>query len=342
MKMKWQATMSNDPWKDLAPPSAADAINAKRVSADLPWGFFWARSIDHRCLLLLQHSEASTPRGRLPLLKEIEVTVFDGNRDGDQTLVWKLLDSAHRDIFHTLCEDIVASASRATTEREAVDVALARTWRWYHLLRGGTDGRLSHEEQKGLIGELLVIENDLLPRISVGDTVAAWRGPLGAPKDFEIGRICVEAKARRGAATPYIAISSENQLDETGTDILFLRVVDLDQAPSDAGHGFSLSDIANRIRSAVSALDERAGIAFEDLLSAAGFQRDDDYSDSRWVTGAIRLYRVRGGFPRITAQSASPGVTNVKYTISLTACEPFRVEDDALQSALEGKHNGRH
>lgn len=332
--------MIDDPWKNLAPPDAADAINARRVDADVPWGFFWARGLDRRCLLVLKHSADSTPHGRLPKLKGIEVAVSGRSSGDDHMLVFTLLDSSHRDIFHRLCRDIVASASSATSEREAVDVALARTWRWHHLLRGGGDGLLSPEQQKGLIGELLAMERHLLPRLSAVDAVAAWRGPLGAPKDFEVGRVCIEVKARRGAATPYVAINSEHQLDDTGVDALFLHVVELDRAPSDTRDGFTLSDVAARVRDRIASADNVALDAFETLLTATGFRWEDDYSVSLWMEGPSRLFRVLGDFPRITARTVSAAVTNVKYSISLPECEAFRVADDALGMALkEGKND---
>ena len=336
MRMKWEATMINDPWKDLIPPKAIDAINARRVDADIPWGFFWARGVDRKCLLVLQHATDSTPHGRLPKLKGIEVTISEGNREGDRMLVLKLLDSTHRDIFYRLCNDIVTSASGAASEREAVEVSLARTWRWHHLLRGGSDGRLSPEEQKGLIGELLVMEHYLLSRISTLDVVSAWHGPLGAPKDFEIGRVCIEAKARRGAATPYIIINSEHQLDDSGTDAVFLYVVELDKAPSNKTEGFTLSEVATRVRSLIETADNAAINIFEELLSATGFRWEDDYSDFRWIEGSSCLYHVSAGFPRITAQMVMSGVTDVKYSISIVECKPYLAEDGALEAALGG------
>ena len=192
----------NDPWEDLEPPSVANAINAKRVDATCPWGFFWARSIDDRCLFVVQHDPESAPSGRLPRLQGIEVTESEGPDGIGRVLVFKLHESVHRDLFHRLCLDILSSASGAETEEEMVHLALARTWRWHHLLRGGGDQRLSPEEQKGLIGELLVIEHHLLRVLSAADAVAAWGGPLGAPKDFEIGQVCIEVKTRRGGAAP--------------------------------------------------------------------------------------------------------------------------------------------
>ena len=190
----------SDPWEDLKPPSVANAINAKRVDAESPWGFFWARSIDDRCLFVIQHAAESAPTGRLPRLQGVEVSESTGPDGAGRVLVFKLHESVHRDLFHRLCLDILSCAAGAETEKQMVHIALARTWRWHHLLRGGGDQRLSPEEQKGLIGELLVIEHHLLRVLSAGDAVAAWSGPLGAPKDFEIGQICVEVKTRRGSA----------------------------------------------------------------------------------------------------------------------------------------------
>jgi len=330
--------VNSDPWSELAIPNAADAISARRVDADNPWGFYWARGIDRKYLLVLKHTIESMPHGRFPRLKGIEVVETEGSSDGERMLIFQLNDSTHRDIFQKLCADIVARASSARSEEEAVEVALARTWRWHHLLRGGSDGRMSPEEQKGLIGELFVLERYLLPRFSALDAISAWHGPSGAPKDFEIGRICVEAKARRGAATPYLAISSEHQLDDTGVDALFLHVIELSQAPASPSPGLSVTDAAQRIRQRIIGIDGAAEMAYEGLLAAAGFRWEDDYSDSLWLVGDSRLYAVKDGFPRITAPTVTPGVCDVKYSVSLAACEAFQVADAALESALEGQH----
>lgn len=328
-------TMQSDPWKDLTPPSAASAINARRVDESNPWGFFWARAMDGKCLLVLQHGAESSPAKKLPSLKGVEVTVTDGDGQHSLMLVFRLLDARQRDIFHQLCIDIVAAGAAARTESEAVELAVARTWRWHHLLRGGAGGRLSEDEQKGLIGELLVLERHLLPRLSPADSLAAWRGPLGAPKDFEVGRIGIEAKARRGAATPHVIITSEHQLDGKGCDLLFLHVVDLSHAPEGAARAFTVSDAAHRVRDQMS-LDNSATDRYESLLAATGFRWEDDYSDFKWVEGASRIYGVTESFPRVTAMEIATGVSNVRYSISLVECEQFAIEAKTLDEAISG------
>jgi hypothetical protein len=327
-------TADDDPWKTLAPPRSADAINARRVDSAIPWGFFWARGVDGRFLLVLRHAAESSPDARLPRLRGLEMTLSDGDEDGVRVLVLRLIDPAHRDIFLRLCLDIVAAAARASSEREAVGLCLGRTWRWHHLLRGGGDGRLSPEEQKGLIGELIVLETLILPNRSVSDAVSTWRGPLGAPKDFEIGRVCIEAKARRGAATPHLAISSEHQLDASGIDVLFLHVAELDHEQSTMKDAFTLTEIARRCEAAILHHDTWAAESFEHLLAATGFRWEDDYTNMRWTEGRHHLFHVGDTFPAIRSGPLPAGVADVRYTVSLAECEGHRVTTETVMAAL--------
>lgn len=327
---------ADDPWTGLEPPASAEIINAKRVDGKHPWNFFWARSVDKKCLLILQCSAASAPKGKLPKLKGIEVALSEPETGGNVMVSLKLTDNQHRDIFHRLCLDIVQVASAARSEIEAGETFLARTWRWHHLLRGGSDSRLSAEEQKGLIGELLVLDRYLIPLFGPADATGAWVGPTGSPKDFECGRIAIESKARRGAARPYVAISSEHQLDASGCDALLLYVVELNAAPQDAVSAFTVTDVACRIAERLAADAPAAVERFEGQLAAAGFSRDDDYSSFRWIAGPHRFLHVVEDFPRIMPAMFKSGVERVRYDLSLLDCEQFRVDDDFVREILKG------
>ena len=335
--------MTENPWREIQPPSIVDSVNARRVDAELPWNFFWARGADRSVLLTLRHAEESAPVTPLPKLRGIEVTLSPPDQANTRILVLKLLDSSQQDIFHSLCWDIISAAARAESEAEAVSVALMRTWRWHHLLRGGRGALLSPEEQKGLIGELLVLERVLLPHIEASAAVTAWRGPLGSPKDFEIGRLAIEVKARRGGATPSVAITSEDQLDERGVDSLFLYVVELNEAPEDATDGLTVRDVADRVRQHIFALDPGAAGVFDALTAAAGLGPEDDYSHYRWLEGQSHVYLVASEFPRIAGSDVRQGVSYVRYAVSLHDCEPFLTSASAPAEALvqmRGPHGG--
>lgn len=335
----WVGMMTEDPWKDLAPSPKSDLLSARRVDASLPFGFFWAKGADNRCLLVLQHSPESSPVSKLPKLKGIDVTLTRSD-SGPAVLALRLLDSQQRDLFARLCLDIVSAARGAGSESEAVQASLARTWRWHHLLRGGSDERLGIEEQKGLIGELGVLRR-LLNFLPPQDAVRAWRGPLGAPKDFEVGRVAIEAKARRGAARPCVVISSEHQLDESGVDRLLLYVAELDLAPQGDFGARTLSDIVGQLQAFVAGVDPSAAAGLESLLLSGGFRPDHDYSDARWVLGRELLYGVGPGFPALTPNSFVTGVLNVRYSVSLPECEPFRLAIDDFESLVLGDVNAK-
>jgi hypothetical protein len=318
--------MTEDPWAEIGKPSSTSHLAMRRVSAAARWDFFWGKDIAGKCLLVLSHDAASTPSGKLPNPRGLSVELTEPV-DGRRALLLKLQDGSQRDIFHKLALDVMGAADGSAIEQEAVSVVLARTWRWHHLLKGGGGGKLGDEEQKGLIGELLVIKRHLLPTISPLAAISAWHGPLGAPKDFEIGRIAIEAKARRGAATPFVQISSEHQLDTSGVDRLFLHVVELDRASdsSDPANTVSIASVSDEIRSWIDAADRTAGEMFEACLVSAGVERTSDYSDDLWVEGRTRLFDVTDGFPRITPQNAGNGIRGVRYAIDLAVCEPFGV-----------------
>lgn len=334
LKKKWSSTVNDDPWADLGTPHVEDSINAKRVDANSPWNVFWGRTIDGACLLLFNYSAGSEPRHSLPALKGLEITTPARTGIDDRHLIFTLTDPGKRDLFFTLCKDILSAISTAETENEAINLALSRTWRWHHLLRGGSGRRLSPSEQKGLIGELIVLQRHILPLLSASDAVASWQGPLDGPKDFELGQLAVEVKARRGTATPYIEISSENQLAIPELSTLFLLVVNLDGAPSDSPEAQCVTDFANALKLDISNRDEGAIELFESRLAASGFLWTDDYSDVAWIEGENRLLSVCGRFPRITPASLPLGVNRVRYSISLQECEPFLVEFDSLSRAI--------
>ena len=103
--------MGEDPWAEIDRPSIADSVSARRVDANLPWDFFWARGVDGRVLFTLRHATGSAPTTRLPKLSDIEVTISPPDESDTQLLALKLLDSHQRDIFQTLCLDIISAAA---------------------------------------------------------------------------------------------------------------------------------------------------------------------------------------------------------------------------------------
>lgn len=325
---------SDDPWRDIA-AAPVSQINARRVAQTTPWGLYWAVDAERSVLLILQHTGTIRRSRRLPKLRGLRVEAQPADGGSDERIVIRLTDPEQRDIFLRFCRDIVDATTLAQTEEQAVERFLARTWRWHRLLQGGRDKRLSDDEQRGLIGELVVLEKHLLPVLDALDAVRCWTGPLDAPHDFEVSRIHVEAKAR-GSATPRVVISSEHQLESGNAERLFLHVTEVTTGAEGGRDVLTVTDIATRIRVVLAERDMAAVEIFEERLGAVGFDWTDDYSDKSWVVGQEALYEVREGFPRITPAMVPEGVDNVKYLISLPDCERFRVVPVSLPITASG------
>jgi hypothetical protein len=331
--MTSSAAMKNSPWPDIERPTSDSIVAARRVSAGHHWDFFWSVDHDGHCVLLLRHSNDSSPKQRLPKLRNVEVHVAEYSAT-TSVLVVKLLDAAQRDLFLTLCLDIIDAAETKSEEKAAVAVAVARTWRWHYLLRGGADRRLSPEEQKGLIGELLTLRDLVLPVLSPRESVLSWQGPFGSAQDFRIGNVAIETKASRGRGSRTISVSSEYQLEPAGLHALFLHVVELDSTTADDEQSLTVTSLALELRATIEAGDVSVIPEYLHRLEAAGLRPEDDYSDSNWTILGSMVARVSEQFPRIGVSTLQPGISSVTYVATISECQRFAVSSEEVKQAL--------
>lgn len=312
-----------DSWARLDPDEA------KRVDAEGRFDFFWVVLEAGMPGLMLRLPGLPQPLPRLPKLKNLDVSFRPV--PGGTALVLGLKERSQVEIFETLCRDVVEAGEVGTDRDEALSRALQRTRRWYQLLRGGKTNGLSVEEQRGLVGELAFLR-ELVSAFGPNTAIEAWTGPTGSAKDFELIGSCVEVKARRVAARPFVAISSEDQLADVEGSRLCLRVVNVASAVLPEGQ--SLHD---HVRMTEELFEEEGSTfeAWEETLYSTGYDPENDYDERRWQLGAATVYEVMEGFPRISVPLA-PGVGNVRYAIALDACDPFKLEGDLIDVIREG------
>lgn len=315
-----------DPWERLRPDEA------KRVDVAGRFDFFWVVLERGMPGLMLRLPSLPQPQPRLPKLKNLVASFRPVS--GGSAFVLGLKERSQVEIFETLCRDVVEAGEAGADRDEALARALQRTRRWHHLLRGGKANGLSVEEQRGLVGELAFLR-ELVTAFGPETAIEAWTGPTGSAKDFELIGSCVEVKARRVAAKPFVSISSEDQLADVEGSHLCLRVVNVASAVLPEGQ--SLHDHV-RMTAELFEEDGAAFEAWEETLFSTGYDPENDYDDRRWLLGTATDFEVRAGFPRI-ATPLAPGVENVRYSISLDACEPYKLAVDLIGVIREGlKH----
>ena len=326
--------MIENPWRDLTVPDAAAGLSALRIAGvgDTRWGLYWAVDWRRQCLLVLVHSEGLTSQHRWPKLRGLRIE-RQAAPQAQEFLVFRLTDAEHRDIFYRFCTDLVAAAGAVRSEQEAVDICIMRTWRWHRLLKRGRDGRLTEEEQKGMIGELTVLMELVMPAIGVTQGIAAWVGPLGASRDFEIGTVGIESKACAPLA-PKVRIASADQLGSDDAHALFLHVTEVAAAVVGSSNALTVTQVVEGAREFIESQDTSALGDFEERLAATGYDDTDDYVDQLWLIGDAAIFAVLEGFPRIVPPMVPSGVSDVRYQINLAACEPFRIEAADLSSAI--------
>jgi hypothetical protein len=232
---------------------------------------------------------------------------------------------------------VVAFAEQATTESEALTRAIGRTCRWHHLLRGGRDEGLSEEEQKGLICELAVLEW-LAGVIGPHGAITAWTGPVGSPKDFELHGHCIEVKAHRAAAQPYVQIANEFQLADVEAHRLWLGILAMDKVAEPFGNSLDL--FVKRAASIFCRGDLDMEVQWEIAISATGYRAQDDYTYARWLPAGPDWYEVLDGFPRIDLPLRN-GVGSLRYSIALVNCEPFKVGQTYIENAISDVYKQR-
>lgn len=320
-------TDEQSPWKTLLP----GGVDARRVDPDGRQNFFWVISGKGEPGLLLRIPPGAAEPRPLPKMRNLELSFRDAG--GGRALVLFLKDPDQRDLFVSLCHDIVRAAEAASDDVDALQRAIRRTMRWHHLLRGGRNDLLSIEEQRGLVGELQFLRR-LAELIGPYAAIDAWKGPSGSSKDFELDGCLVEVKARRGAAKPFVQISSEDQLADVDGSRLYLVVSAVDAAIKP--NGMTLTDNVLELEKLYAAAEPDAYRLWELAIADSGFDFDDDYSDRRWTVGKTHEFEVAGEFPRLSLP-LKPGVSGVRYSIAIDACASFAVESGALDEViLEG------
>jgi hypothetical protein len=310
-------------------------MSRRRLDDRCKWDFFWAKDAADRAMLMLEVSEDAGSVGELPQLREITLSLEQVPGKRAKLLLVRLNDDHFRELFRVFCEDIVQATADAESASDALLAAIRRTWRWHQLLRKGTSRLLTPEEQKGLIGELLVLDN-LLTLLNPHDAVVSWKGPFGAPKDFEYGSVLIESKTRRNAATPFVQISSEFQLDIPDGAKLFLSVTNLLESTAANPESFDLNQLVVRVTDGGVRPSPASLELMESALSAAGYRGEDDYSSWKWTLGSSNWYEVKPGFPSLASASVPEGISHVRYDLALNSCADFAIDIDLVVKTITG------
>lgn len=244
-----------------------------------------------------------------------------------------LEDEGLLDIFAVMSADlinaVVAEASAPSALRRCID----RLCMWHILFERVPAAGLTEPQQRGLLGELLVLERVLLPRMDGLAAVSAWTGPDASHQDFISSGLAIEVKTSLAKRPARMMISNEKQLDERPHETLILVHLRLDESRA---HGDSLPAAVGRVRGLL-ATDAVASARFDDLTAMSGYLAVHAplYQARRWLCSATRYYRVAEGFPRLTEANLPEGVGDIRYSISADDLGAYEVSFDDVATLVE-------
>jgi len=267
-------------------------------------------------------------------LKDIKVEILNDDRNPAKSyLLILILNQQHKDIFSVLCEDLINQVTSILDEKVLIKELLNRLAKWQTLFeRLGQQG-LTSEVQRGLFGELYFLRLFLNNSTDKNYCINSWQVPSNTVQDFHYGNWAVEVKTTHGNNHQKIQVSSERQLDDSVVPNIFLFHLSLDVRNN---HGDTLNDLVEWVetylRNDVIELN-----SFRLKLFEVGYFdiHKPIYQDTGYNIRQESIYKVEGGFPRITENEIRNGVGDVKYSIVISDCLSFvRTETELFQNIL--------
>jgi hypothetical protein len=269
------------------------------------------QSISQRTLLLVCDADI----GVVESSKSMIVSRRKRETDNRWTLSFELLRNEQQSVFSILCCDVIEHSRPAANEADALKLVISRYKQWSKLLESQRSGLMDENRRKGLLGELLFLEERIAASESALDAVQGWSGADGADQDFIYTGGWFEVKSI-GISAVSVSISSLQQLDCTDEGELVIKRIDK-TAPDRAG-AFSLNEVVFRISEMLIGSAEAIDL-FRSKLSAYGYIDLQEYSEQKYCCSGTQRYRVDESFPKLTAANVPSQVASLHYELSLPA-----------------------
>jgi hypothetical protein len=190
---------------------------------------------------------------------------------------------------------------------------------------------LSKPRQRGLIGELFVLNEMLIEVNDSSDAINFWQGPLGRPQDFIFESNCsLEIKTKSGLENAVI-IANERQLESSEKNEVFLCVFPVTENPG----GYSLHDV---ITKCIENCSPEALPALYSRLQTLGLEKwtIPYHNHYRLFLEKPEIYRIDTQTKVITTHTIPDSTSNVRYKLNLSSFQPLTT---SLKELIQSKTN---
>lgn len=255
--------------------------------------------------------------------KMIQATLGQRN-DGRWTVSLSIVKDEYKDMFILFCGDIIESSRMIKNKKRGAKFVVTRYNEWKEMLANSRRGLLSPEEIKGLLGEMYVLNNELMEKYGSEKAALSWTGPRAAHQDFILDDTWYEVKTI-SSGKDEVKISSVEQLDCSNDGKLI--VVFADKTSPINVHAINLNLVYMKLLSRL--IDDDVRAEFCDMLLKYGYYPRPEYEDADYTfeVKEVRHYLVTEFFPCFRRKSIPMAITKVDYIISLPMIKDFRKEE---------------
>ena len=292
---------------------------------------FWVSVDDsYRRLFFIQDEGAENVKP-LENLAGLQITI-EPYLDGHHRLICRLIsnDPELADKFATVTKDIAFHCSRYQGS-QLFTKTQERIKSWANFLKPTRSG-LTQSEFVGLLGELFILTQHLLPSLSPSDAVRAWIGPEGKKQDFTFENVAIEVKTTVAGDAQTITISSLDQLDQVTKKLYLLRIV---VSPSGDESGFCLGGLYETCLEAVSYDVVTEGKFLQKASELYGKASESQIKDNFLVVN-LTVYRVDDEFPKLTRSETPSAIRDVQYQLNTEDIARFEESVSIVDIASHG------
>ena len=178
---------------------------------------------------------------------------------------------------------------------------------------------MSDNEIIGLIGELLFLQDYVIPQWGISKALESWMGPEKTHKDFSMDTDWYEIKAINSGKDS-VKISSLEQLDSEIDGHLAVYCL---EKMSPSFSGIKLNTVVTNLLAKMGTPNNRE--AFLSKLSLYNFDFSPEYDNYVYSLIGFSMYSVSGDFPRLCKRDISTAINKIQYDIILSEIEEYKL-----------------
>lgn len=251
-------------------------------------------------------------------ISQSDVIMVQQGTNGDRYILrFSLCNHELLEYFCTFCQDLLDSTESVKMDEDAYKILCERYFSWRKLFRPNS-GRMTDSEIMGLIGELLFMQDYMIPQFGVEVALESWMGPEKTHKDYSIGNFWYEIKTIN-AGKNSVKIASVEQLD--GENEGFLIVYCLEKM-SPSFSGVKLNALVQSLMKKMGTPQNRE--LFMSKLSLYDFDFAPEYDNYVFANVGFSMYSIGLGFPRLCRKDIPNAINKIQYEIILSEIENFK------------------